>query len=260
MPQKMMDGGIGGHDLSAFTCDEVAFLLSTFASHDPSMDDTDEEEDGGLIHGRGIYVHVAAPLINLDDDLPSSTSDSEDLAHRPLLKAPSSTLAPRSPPHDDTTSYRCVHSDCTEAIKWPRGLCRNHGGVAKCIVRDCVRGPQTGGACINHGGGRRCKIGGCHRSVQTRGLCKTHGGGVRCGQDGCANSSQGGGFCRRHGGGKRCLAPGCAKGVQRHGYCAVHGQAKACLTVGCRRSNRGKRYCDAHRRQEKDDADDERGQ
>ncbi|KAF0719035.1 Aste57867_1319 [Aphanomyces stellatus] len=116
----------------------------------------------------------------------------------------------------------CLHTDCTNTIPWPRGLCKQHGKKQKCGHAMCPRGTQKGGYCFRHGGGDRCSVARCSNAAQTRGLCKKHGGSTRCTFAGCTKTSQGHKLCREHGGGKRCQAPGCHKGVQRSGFCASH--------------------------------------
>ena len=62
----------------------------------------------------------------------------------------------------------------------------------------CYNRAQSGGLCKAHGGGARCVIDGCTRSSQGNGKCRSHGGGKRCKVEGCVKGCQRGGYCYFH--------------------------------------------------------------
>lgn len=62
----------------------------------------------------------------------------------------------------------------------------------------CYNRAQSGGLCKAHGGGARCNVDGCNRSSQGRGKCRTHGGGKRCSFKGCEKGTQRKGYCFFH--------------------------------------------------------------
>lgn len=62
----------------------------------------------------------------------------------------------------------------------------------------CYNRAQSGGLCKSHGGGARCTVTGCNRSSQGHGKCRTHGGGRKCSFKGCSKGTQRNGYCFLH--------------------------------------------------------------
>lgn len=87
----------------------------------------------------------------------------------------------------------------------------------------CFKRAQSGGLCKAHGGGARCTVDGCTKSSQGFGKCRTHGGGKRCQFDGCTKGTQRAGFCHLHGGVRTCREPDCNKKDRGNGKCIKHG-------------------------------------
>lgn len=122
----------------------------------------------------------------------------------------------------------CSQPNCTNKARTGRGgLCKKHGGRARCKFVDndgveCNKFAQSGGFCIKHGGGKKCSVEDCDKKAQAGGKCCTHGGGKYCSFEGCGKRAQSGGCCISHGGGKVCPFEGCGKKAQKGGYCKGH--------------------------------------
>lgn len=102
------------------------------------------------------------------------------------------------------------------------GLCKGHGGGARCSFQGCAKSSQGGGLCRAHGGGKRCMFEGCEKGTQRNGFCYLHGGVRPCGVDGCDKKDRGNGKCFSHGGGRKCQAPLCVTTIRRGVFCDLH--------------------------------------
>lgn len=189
-------------DLSECTEPEMSFD-TTFADDSIVSEDSTVFSDADLVDVIVSSLGVPSKSI-LPTDLPAiAPIDLQRSMSLPMCRKPGTFL------NKDGRWIKgkpCHMSRCDKRAQ-SNGLCKGHGGGARCSHDGCSKSSQGGGLCRAHGGGKRCMHEGCDKGTQRNGFCYLHGGVRMCCYEGCDKKDRGNGKCFAHGGGRRCLTP-----------------------------------------------------